>query len=66
MTTEVKCSICGLLIQSNTVTKESYKKGEAIDMGCPYCGGIVPLVATSAKKAKVKKDEPKPTKKSIQ
>jgi hypothetical protein len=66
MTTEVKCSICGLLIQSNTVTKESYKEGEAIDMGCPYCGGIVPLVATSAKKARKKKDEPEPITQPIQ
>ena len=66
MTTEVKCSICGLIIESTTVTEKSYKNGDVIDAGCPYCGNNTPLFATSAKKAKVEKNESKPTKKPIQ
>lgn len=52
MTTEVKCSICGLLIDSTTVTKKSYNRGEVIDHGCPYCGHGVPLRATRTVKTK--------------
>ena len=49
MTTRVRCSICGLMIDSTTVAKEYYKLGEHIDTGCPYCGHEIPLLATEAK-----------------
>lgn len=55
MTTEVQCTICGRLIESNTVTKKTYSKGDIIDYGCPYDGAQAPLRATSDKKAKKKK-----------
>lgn len=57
--TEVKCSICGLLIDSTTVTRKQYTEGEEIDRGCPYCGHGVPLLATETKISakKIKKEE---------
>lgn len=58
MTTEVKCSICGLLIDSTTVTKKKYSEGDVIDKGCPYCGHGAPLLATKTTiSAKKKKEE---------
>lgn len=58
MTTEVQCTICGRLIESNTVTKKTYSKGDIIDYGCPYDGAKAPLRATSGSK-KTKVEPPK-------
>ena len=55
MTTEVKCSICGLLIDSTTVEAEEYEVGDIVDYGCPYCGHNIPLKATSDKKKRGRK-----------
>jgi len=54
MTTEVQCTICGRLIESTTVTKKTYSKGDIIDYGCPYDGAKAPLRATSNKVTKKK------------
>ena len=63
MTTNVKCSGCGRIIDSTTVTKESFKSGEVIDYGCPYCGPQTPLRAIYSKKKKKERItiEPEPT-----
>ena len=58
MTTEVQCTVCGRLIESNTVTKKTYSKGDIIDYGCPYDGAKAPLRATSGSK-KTKVEPPK-------
>lgn len=57
MTTRVKCKICGALIDSTTVEAEEYEEGDIIDMGCPWCGHHVPLLATEDKLAP-EPDEP--------
>jgi len=57
MTTKVQCTVCGRIIESTTVTKKVYKKGEIIDFGCPYDGALAPLSAVSAKKKKTKVSE---------
>lgn len=48
MTTKVQCTKCGLIIESTTVTKKTYKIGDIIDYGCPYDGAKAPLRATSS------------------
>jgi hypothetical protein len=59
MITLVKCKTCGLEIASTTVTAKFYKKGEVIDVGCPYCGHHAPLIAImTRKKRRTIKDEP--------
>ena len=52
--TRVKCSMCGRGIESTTVTKKEYLKGDPIDVGCPYCGPV-PLLAVKGKKKPKKK-----------
>ncbi len=60
MTTEVICK-CGRLIDSTTVTKMTYKRGDVVDYGCPYCGPKAPLRATATKRKKKETiDEPEP------
>ena len=56
MTVKAQCVICGSVIESTTVTKTHYKKGEHIDTGCPHCGQFIHLVATeTVRKRRAKK-----------
>ena len=61
MTTQVKCTRCGCLIDSTTVVVNYYKVDEIVDYGCPWCGPDMPLAAIETrlkKRAPIGKKEP--------